>query len=337
MQNSAPTLRRRLLGSTLALTLGSAAIVATASCAASAAPLQSSEPELAGGEHKVESQTRVYRFSSNGSNDDRQFVLLSDPFQKLKPRLERLEHLDLSDLETEMNVLTLEMGDLSELSELQNLEELGSLGELGLFAGLSALGSLDDIDIAFASSDLGDFNIDTVETEDGVRIMLSGLGEETISIDPDDMEEIIEAYVEKIEARADRHAERAEIISIRLAERMESRAHKMEEIGERIEMRIERAFEDGLEDDLESAGEVIEEMSEQCEEREPSLNTPTIISYTADDGETYRALCVNGSGTRLADEDVISFVNNTSDLTDEERARFGETRTYSYSYSSSEN
>lgn len=340
MQNSAPTLRRRLLGSTLALTLGSAAIVATASCAASAAPMQNSEPELAGGEEKIERHTRVYRFGSTGEDENRQFVLLSDPFQKLGPRLKRLENLDLSDLETEMHVLTLEMDDLGELSELQNLEELealGELGKLGMLAGLGSLGSLGDINLNISLSDVGEFDIKSVETEDGVRIMFARPGEETITINPDEMEEIIEAHAEKIEALAERHAERAEIISVRLAERMESRAERMEEIGEKMELRIERAFEDGLEDDLESAGETVEEMAEQCEEREPSLNTPTIISYTADDGETYRALCVNGPSDRLADEDVISFVQTTPELSDEERARFGETRTYSYSYSSSEN
>ena len=340
MQNSAPTLRRRLLGSTLALTLGSAAIVATASCAASAAPMQNSEPELAGGEEKIERHTRVYRFGSTGEDENRQFVLLSDPFQKLGPRLKRLENLDLSDLETEMHVLTLEMDDLGELSELQNLEELealGELGKLGMLAGLGSLGSLGDINLNISLSDVGEFDIKSVKTEDGVRIMFARPGEETITINPDEMEEIIETHAEKIEALAERHAERAEIISVRLAERMESRAERMEEIGEKMEMRIERAFEDGLEDDLESAGETVEQMAEQCEEREPSLNTPTIISYTADDGETFRALCVNGSSDRLADEDVISFVQTTPELSDEERARFGETRTYSYSYSSSEN
>ncbi|RIJ23612.1 hypothetical protein D1224_04940 [Henriciella barbarensis] len=348
MQNTAPTLRRRLLGSTLALTLGSAAIVATASCAANASPQQATDNELAGGTETVERHEKVYRFSSNGSDGDRQFVLLSDPFQKLGPRLEKLEELDLSDLEAEMEVLALELDDLSELHELEDLASMGDLSEL---SGLAELGNL-SFDFDLTVSDLDEFGVETVETENGVKIiipgrelMLSRDGEGALSLDVEELETFIEEHAERIEHMAERHAERverraerqAERIALVIEERVEARADRMEELGEQMELRIERAFENGLEDDLEEAGEIVEEMAETCEEREEGLNTPTIISFTSDDGETYRALCVNGSSERLHDDDVTAFIANNAELTDAERARFGEDRSYSYSYSWSEN
>ncbi|HIG22929.1 MAG TPA: hypothetical protein EYG02_04615 [Henriciella marina] len=343
MQNTAPTLRRRLLGSTLALTLGSAAIVATASCAANASPQETANNELAGGTKTVERHAKVYRFSSNGNDDDRQFVLLSDPFQKLSPRLERLEELDLSDLEAEMNVLALELDDLGELHELEGLAAMGELSEL---SGLAELGNL-SFDFDLTVSDLDEFGVETVETENGVKIiipgrelMLSRNGEGALSLDVEELETFIEAHAEKIEHMAERHAERAERQAERIAlvieERVEARAERMEELGEQMELRIERAFENGLEEDLEAAGAIVEEMADQCEDREDDLNTPTIISFT-DNGETYRALCVNGPSDRLRDEDVTAFIANNPELTEAERARFNEDRSYSYSYSWSEN
>ena len=343
MQNTAPTLRRRLLGSTLALTLGSAAIVATASCAANASPQETSSNELAGGTEVTERHTKVYRFNSNGSDEDHQFVLLSDPFQKLGPRLKELEELDLSDLEAEMNVLALELDDLGELHELEGLAAMGELSEL---SGLAELGNL-SFDFDLTVSDLDEFGVETVETENGVKIiipgrelMLSRNGEGALSLDVEELEAFIEDHAEKIEHMAERHAERAERQAERIAlvieERVEARAERMEELGEQMELRIERAFENGLEEDLEAAGAIVEEMADQCEDREDDLNTPTIISFT-DNGETYRALCVNGSSDRLRDEDITAFIANNPELTEAERARFDEDRSYSYSYSWSEN
>ena len=349
MQNTAPTLRRRLLGSTLALTLGSAAIVATASCAANASPQQATDNELAGGAETAERHAKVYRFSSNGSDGDRQFVLLSDPFQKLGPRLEKLEELDLSDLEAEMEVLALELDDLGELHELEDLSVLGDLPEL---SGLAELGNT-SFDFDLQISDLDEFGVETVETENGVKIIIPGR-EVMVSRDGDgalnveELEAFIEAHAERIEhiaerhaeqveRRAERQAERAERIALVIEERVEARADRMEELGEQMELRIERAFENGLEEDLEEAGEIVEEMAEKCEDREEGLNSPTIISFTSDEGETYRALCVNGSSERLHDDDVTAFIANSDELTDAERARFGEDRSYSYSYSWSEN
>ena len=359
MQNAAPTLRRRLLGTTLAVTLGSAALLATASCAASASPKDAPPAELAGGEdsdvHVEKKHTRVVRFSSNGDDDNHQFVLLSDPFEKLKPRMDKLHELDLSDLEEEMRVLSIEIGEIASIeglkvlegmnfSELEGLEELSKLGEL---EGLAELGNMTfDFDLNFDGMD-----IQTIETDEGVKIIIpnqeifiSKLDGKDFEFQIEKIEAIAEAHADRAEAfaeahaaraeaMAEAHAERAEKMALVIERRVESRAERMEEIGEMMEKRIELAFEGGLEDDMEAAGEVIEELADQCEDRDMDNTAPIIISARGDDGETYRALCVSGDRSRLSDEDVKSFVKTHPALSDAEKERFTKSRSTSYSFS----
>ncbi|MEQ9317216.1 MAG: M56 family metallopeptidase [Henriciella sp.] len=371
MQNSAPTLRKRLLGTTLAVTLGTAAVFTTASCAASATPRDQSAAELDGGTNdevvikdaKVKNH-RVYRFHSHDGDDDVQMVILSDPFEPLHPRLANLDKLDLSDLEEEMRVLSIEMSKVGELAALEALQELdfSDLGELeglkeleGLeeLKGLAVLGNM-TLDLDLDLSDLENFDIQTIETEDGIKIiipgqeiMLSGLDEDAFEIHIEKIEAMAEAQAERAEALADAHAARAEAwaeaheekmdrMAIFIEREMEGRAERMEELGEMIEMRVEAAFEGGLEDDLEAAGEVVEELADMCEDRDADLTSPEIVSVRGDDGEMYRALCVNGGKARLQDADVKDFVQAHPALTDAEKERFSQHRSFEYEYSWSE-
>lgn len=328
MQNATPTLRRRLLGTTLAMTLGSAAVFATASCAASAAPKDTPASELAGGEETdSDRKARVYRFSSHPDGEGHQFVLLSDPFERLHPRLEKVHKLDLSDLEEEMSVLSLELSEIGKF-DLSSLAALGELGELGELEGLAELGNLNlDFDLQFDGMD-----IETVETDEGVKIIIPN---QEIFISKLDGE-AFEVRMEKIAAVAEAQAEKAERYALVVEKRMEGKAERMEEIGAQIEARVEAAFEGGLEQDLEAAGLVVETLAKQCEARDESLTAPVILSVEASDGETYRALCVNGEGSRLAASEVKTFIADHPELTAAEKERFSSQQSFEYEYSFSE-
>ncbi len=337
MQNTAPTFRRRLLGSALALTLGSGAILATASCAASAAPRQEAGTvELAGGETSVRQktrQTRVYRFSSHDGDETHQFVMLSDPFEKLQPRLDQLGALDLSDLEAEMNTLSIEMSDLSELEALKGLEGLSELTEL---KGLAELGNLKlDFDLDFDG-----MNIETVQTDDGIKIIIpnqeisiSGLNGDDFDLQIEKLVAVAEAQADRAEALADIQEARAEQIELIIEQRMDQKVARIEALSDEMEARIEAAFEDGLEDDLEAAGELVGDLAEECQDRSENLSSPVILTAAGEDGETYRALCVAGSSDRLQDEDVKTFVADNASLTAEEKERFETNRTRQFEYS----
>ena len=132
---------------------------------------------------------------------------------------------------------------------------------------------------------------------------------------------------------AEAQAERAEKIALVIETRMEDKAERMEELAERMEARVAMAFEDGLEDDLEAAGEVVEDLADQCEDRDSDETSPVIVSTRGDDGQMYRALCVGGDRSRLEDEDVKGFVANHPALTDAEKERFTQQRSYSFEFS----
>ena len=254
-------------------------------------------------------------------------VLLSDPFQELAPRLANLENLDLSDLEAEMEALSFEMQDLAGLQSLEILKELGGLN----LEGLAELGGANvNFDLSFDG--LEDFDIETIETEDGMKIIIPNREITVSRLDG----KAFNVKVEQIAAMAEAHAERAEAQAERAAEifesRMEEKADRMEMLGDRMEARVEAAFEGGLEEDLEDAGNIVESLAEQCEDRDERLTEPTIITARGDGGQTYRALCVNGSRERLADSDVTAFVEKHPALSEAEKERFGEARSFDYKY-----
>lgn len=378
MQNTAPTLRKRLLGTTLAVSLGSAALFATSSCAASASPDQSTTTtttELAGGDNeetRVQNH-RVYRFSSNHEDDNTQMVILSDPFEALGPRMEKLHALDLSDLEGEMQKLSIEISSVANIAALESLKEmdLSSLKELENLKELEGLAELGNMtfDFDLELDGLEGLNIETVETEDGVKLFiagkeveLDGLDDKQLKVqihkierladehaarvdahvarvearaeaDAERAEAMAEAHAARAEAMADAHEERAEKMQIFIERNIDAKAERMDELAEQMELRIETAFEDGLEQDLEAAGEVVESLADQCEDRDDDISSPEIVSARGGDGTVYRALCVNGDRTRLKDDDVKQFVENNPILSDAEKERFSQNRTYEYKYS----
>ena len=354
MQNTAPTLRKRLLGTTLAVTLGSAALLATASCAASAAPRDQGSSELAGGDSVTrKSKTTYYRISSSNEGEDRQFVLLSDPFEALEPRLKEVENLDLSDLEDEMQKLSIEIQRVVDIDglKLANIESLAGLAELEGLSELEGLATLADLHIDFDLQGLEDFDVQTIEDESGVKIIIpnqeifiSKFDEDAFELEMEKVEAAAEAYAERAEALAEAHAERAEAMAEAHAERaekmamiiesrVEEKADRMEMLGEKMEARIEAAFADGLEDDLEDAGEVIETLADQCNDRDESLTTPVILSTRAKDGTTHRALCVIGTQDQLDAPNVRAFVLDNPTLSDAEKERFEENADYEYEFS----
>ena len=175
-------------------------------------------------------------------------------------------------------------------------------------------------------------DIETVETDEGVKIIIPN---QEIFISKLDGE-AFEVRMEKIAAVAEAQAEKAERYALVVEKRMEGKAERMEEIGAQIEARVEAAFEGGLEQDLEAAGLVVETLAKQCEARDESLTAPVILSVEASDGETYRALCVNGEGSRLAASEVKTFIADHPELTAAEKERFSSQQSFEYEYSFSE-
>ena len=311
MQNPTPTFRQRLLGTTIALTLGSAALIATASCVAAAEPLQDQTPALAGGtgndDHAPVSHT--YSWSSHQSENGFQIVLLNDPFAAAQPALDRLGDIeaefDDSDFDIEFDFEGLE--DLEALAELEGLSELENLGS----------------DLAFHFISDGDITIDIQReaVDGGTKIIIPS--REIFIPDTAEIEARAEAMAERVEANTKVHVMRME----KMAEANAMRAEKVAERAEAMAARYEEAFGEDFQRAMEGAGNTVEQLVNLCEARDRSITTPEIVSVTNEaDGQSYRAVCVNGTKAALKSDTVREFVMSAPSLTDEEKARFNEKR-----------
>ncbi len=308
MQHPNPTLRSRLMGTALVVALGSAAIFTTASCTTA----QADEPE-----------TRTFVFKSgDGSSDNRQMVLLGDPFAMLQPKLAAIGDMDFGDmqidLDFEMEELDLDIADLMEsLGGLESMEEMGRLGEMLSFE---------------------------MTGEDGQNVFIMKLGESSqdFEVRIEEWSERFEERAEEFEARAEEWAERYEdrveqhsdeidrrthAITIRIERRADAIAEAHEGRAEAFAARIESAFGESFEAQMESAGQAVESLSEQCNSRDEDDPTPEIVSATNEEtGDTFQALCVNGDRDVLKSQGLIDWVQARTDLSDEEKAMFMDNR-----------
>lgn len=284
MQHPTPTLRSRLLGTALVTALSATAIFATASCMSSAVA--------------EEKESSSFSWTSrSGDDDNRQMVLLGDPFARMHPKLSAIGEIDFTDFDMEfdltMDEFEIDMEDLNvaimELEELDFLEHLELSGEDGT----------------------------------NVFVLKSGESEE-------DFEIRIERWAERFEERAEAMAERAEEVEKRtqaIALRIESKAALIEEKqaarAEAMAVKIEQNFGEDFEAEMEAAGETVAALAQQCEARSADDPTPEIVSaIDGFTGETFRALCVNGDKESLMSLSLSDWVAGRSDLSDEEKEAF---------------
>ena len=288
MQHPIPTLRSRLLGTTIAATIGAAALFATASCASSAL---ADEPE---------SETFVWS-SHSEADDNRQMVLLSDPFSELHPKFIALGEMDFDDFDVEFNFemaeLELEMQDLQ--ASLSGLESLEGLAELELLTSAA----------------------------DGIFIMKDGELPADFEIRIEKWAEEVEKQAEQIEEQAELLEERNQEIQIRLVRKAEAISEGHEARRKSWALKMEQEFDQDFEANIEAATEAVESLAEQCEARGEDDPTPEIVSAVdAESGETYRALCVNGERDVLKSDSLADWVQGRSDLSDAEKSTFMQNR-----------
>jgi len=312
MQHPTPSFRSRLTGTALAAVIGTAAIFTTASCMSAQA------------DDGKDTRTFVFK-SDQGGDDNRQMVLLSDPFAKLEPKLSAIGDMDFGDMHINLMDLDIEMADLDiEIAEL--MDSLGGLEGMEEMAGLGEMLSFD------------------MTGEDGHNIFIMKMGET-----PEDFEVRIEEWAERFEERAEIFEERAEEWAERYEERMEGQSEAIERRTQAMTIRIERraeaiadaheakaeawigkieaTFDDEFEAEMEAAGEAVESLAEQCEARSEDDPTPEIVSAVdALSGETYRALCVNGERDVLRATSLVDWVQGRSDLSDQEKTAFMDNR-----------
>ncbi len=288
MQHPTPTFRSRLLGTALVTALSATAIFATASCMSSAVA--------------DETESTSFSWTSHPDDDDnRQMILLGDPFASMHPKLTAIGEMNFDDFDMEfdlsMDDLNLDMEELN--VALMELEELDFLEHLELSG------------------------------EDGTDIFILKSGETE-----EEFEVRIERWAEQVEERAEAMEQRAEEIEKRthaITVRIENKAAEFEEKqaarAEAMAVKIEQNFGENFEVEMDAAGKAVASLAEQCEARSADDPTPEIVSAVDTfTGETYRALCVNGDRESLMSQSLSDWVAGRSDLSDEEKAAFLERR-----------
>lgn len=343
MQNPKPTLKRRLMGVSLAALIGTSGLALTAT----AAPQEpEKDEELKGAERDEKAEKdkpgSSYTFSTGSSYtmttglDGKQFIILSNPMDgairdfevEIQPRLKELEKR-MTRMEFTMPPLPAEppmpplppmegfkmsfSGDLADLAALESLSELEALGEIDW-------------------SDVGNINVMT--GEDGVMtVIIDGKTLELASdFSPKDMarfEDGIEAWADRIEANADVFEKRMEAWAETYENRMEGYEVKVEAWSDEFETRMgsyeeeyETLFEEGFEERMEDSADLLEEMVEGCDEMEG--DDIAIIEVTNDEtGETFSALCVSEDASDDTDR-IERFFKSRRNMTPSETARFRE-------------
>lgn len=298
MQHPTPTLRRRLMGTALIATIGAAAIFTTASCMSAAVA------------DEKESQTFMWS-SDHGSSDDRQMVLLSDPFAKLHPKLSAIGDMNFGDMHMDFDF------DFEGL-DIEITELMDELGDLEGLEGMSGLGDLLNFEM-------------TGEGGHSIFVMKSGESSDDFEMRIEAWAEKLEEQVEVLEERAEELAERGEALaearSVKIIRRADAMAAAHEAKAEAWALNFEESFGENFEAEMEAAGEAIESLSDQCEARSETDPTPEIVSAVdAQTGETYRALCVNGDRDTLKADSLADWVQGRSDLSDAEKTSFMDNR-----------
>ena len=203
--------------------------------------------------------------------------------------------------------------------DFEGLEDLEALAELEGLSELENLGS----DLAFHFISDGDITIDIQReaVDGGTKIIIPS--REIFIPDTAEIEARAEAMAERVEANTKVHVMRME----KMAEANAMRAEKVAERAEAMAARYEEAFGEDFQRAMEGAGNTVEQLVNLCEARDRSITTPEIVSVTNEaDGQSYRAVCVNGTKAALKSDTVREFVMSAPSLTDEEKARFNEKR-----------
>ncbi|MEM9669865.1 MAG: M56 family metallopeptidase [Pseudomonadota bacterium] len=317
LRNPLPTLRRRLMGSSLIATLGSAALIASACTTASAHPHDQSDT-LEGGPlaeledretAKVKNKKR-YMFTHNNRGNN--FFLLDNPMDDVEFEIDAVEDLsevvatEAADLEIliQENIasiaddVALAMVDVAEDLKLQiedgkfsldlNERDIQATGDIMAFVG--------EIMARTAAGDISETEIDAMTDEFEDRI---DAWTDNIEARVEAMEPIIEARVEaytdhwndEIEARIDAHSDMIE----RHSDAIEAHADKIEE-----------------------AGDLIGDLADDCSDERGLRVVSRINSST---GKRYKAICFDAAGGMTKDE-IMQRLRESGELTNAELDKF---------------
>ena len=302
MSYPAPDTRRRWIGFGAALLLGTTALVGTASVAA------------AGENTKKELKIQNGALWLDGEKvENRQVVLLSDPVKGLIPNPPLPPEVHQMTLDIAANAAELADKDVRvkvlRMGKGQDLEEITRLStELALMgASLGTEAAFESLSMNFAGMSEAEIEAWAENFESRMEAKAADIEARAAA-----MEAEIESRTEAMEAHWDA-ADEARVIAIE---------RRIEADAERIEAEVAHLYGDAFEAKVEARAHVIPELVETCVSLNLADGETRIVAREAADGESVKLACVAGGPNAMRSEKTIAFINASSGLSDEEKARF---------------
>ena len=302
MQTPAPSLRKRLLGTSVVGILGALAMVTTAS-----AHGPDTDLVIKNGELTLDGTTYT----------DRRFVLLDEPLHthSFEFKLDADSDFDFEfDFDFDFDELA---NDNSEMTFAANIEIDGD--------ELSELIQLSELENILPEIMPG---IEVTTLEDGsTQIVI-----EKANLNLPENLEHIEAWAERIEERAEAMAERAEARAEAYSARAEAMAERVEARAKRYEEKVEahakifeeraEAYAQKMELAFAPSAEAINLLAQACAEESFSEGRPIVFEQeVGDEKRSVKALCLKGTLAGQNSQAVKDILADIPDLTDVQRKR----------------
>jgi beta-lactamase regulating signal transducer with metallopeptidase domain len=302
MTHPAPTRTRRLMGGAAATVLGAAALAATSSVTASAGEKEHRELRIDGG--------TVYL---NGELiDDRQIVILGEPFKDIEPGPEF--DAEIARLSAEMAEDGARIGQITAQITTDTALVAFSPDDDPEFRAL--MDELNELPVVF------DFNSDN----DGVSVSLTG---EMSEEDWEAWGAKWEAWGAQIEARADAIEARAEAASQRLEPRIEKMTAeieaRMEAKAAEMDALIEKKFGPEFETRIEITSDAIDGLVTDCRDADLGEGETRIMTReiaTPNGKQSVKIACVKGNATALRSARTLAVIEKDKALCADDRQSF---------------
>jgi beta-lactamase regulating signal transducer with metallopeptidase domain len=294
MTYPAPSKRRRLAGLGLSAILGSAALVATASVSASAG-----EPEKDLTSNITIDNSTL--FIDGDKVEDRQFVLLGEPFRAVDP-------------ETDLKIRKLSQLIETETHKLQVPPPVPPFPEMPPVPPVPATPPV-PAGMELNSGASGEKRV-FVFRENGAEAEKIAAEWEawahTFAASTDEWQDMVDAQMADWEVA---YSAETDAANREIEARIEAMSHE-------IDVQVDAAYGDGMESHFEDVSQLIETLALSCRDAELAPGETRILSSETSNGQTLRVACVEGDESRLRAPETLATINQSDLLCDKEKQAF---------------
>lgn len=294
MTYPAPSKRRRLAGLGLSALLGSAALVATASVSASAG-----EPEKGLTSNITIDNSTL--FIDGDKVEDRQFVLLGEPFRPVAP-------------ETDLKIRKLSKLIEAETHKLRVPPPVPPVPEMPPVPPMPAVPPV-PADMELSGGESGERHVFVFGDNEEEAEKFAAEWEawaEAFEASTDEWQDTVDAQMAHWEVK---YSAETEAANREIEARIDALTHE-------IDVQVDAAYGDGMESHFEDVSQSIETLALSCRDAELAPGETRILSSETSNGQTLRVACVEGDESRLHAPETLATIKQSDLLCDKEKQAF---------------